>query len=192
MNILPTATQFVHQILNKQIQPNDILIDATMGNGNDTLLLAKLTGTTGHLYAFDIQPQALTNTAKLLASHNAQSQTSLIQASHHQMKTHILPIYHGKIKAITFNLGYLPNTDKTITTQATTTHQALQQAINLIAPQGLITIITYSGHPNGKQEHNQVQNWATNLANNQYQVITYQAINRKTPPPTLFIIEKIK
>ncbi len=41
-------------------------IDATMGNGNDTLFLCRMAGKTGHVTAFHIQQQALEATEKLL------------------------------------------------------------------------------------------------------------------------------
>ena len=48
-------TSWVHHFLEDHVQPGDICIDATMGNGNDTALLSKLAGEKGRVVAFDIQ-----------------------------------------------------------------------------------------------------------------------------------------
>ena len=59
-------TQWCARFITEQVQPGDICIDATMGNGNDTLLLCSLCQETGHVYAFDIQEQALAHTRQRL------------------------------------------------------------------------------------------------------------------------------
>ena len=59
-------TGWCARFIREQVQPGDICIDATMGNGNDTLLLSSLCGKDGHVFAFDIQEAALINTRKRL------------------------------------------------------------------------------------------------------------------------------
>lgn len=51
-------TGWCARFIREQVQPGDICIDATMGNGNDTLLLSSLCGKDGHVFAFDIQEAA--------------------------------------------------------------------------------------------------------------------------------------
>ena len=48
-----------HDFLAQVITKDDIVVDATMGNGHDTLFLAKLAK---QVFAFDIQEQALEKT----------------------------------------------------------------------------------------------------------------------------------
>lgn len=57
--MLQTALHFSHTLLTEILQPGDHAIDATMGNGYDTLFMAELVGKTGHVYSFDIQPLCL-------------------------------------------------------------------------------------------------------------------------------------
>lgn len=59
-------TQWCAAFIRQQVQEGDFCIDATMGNGNDTLLLSQLCGESGKVLAFDIQEQALTATQKRL------------------------------------------------------------------------------------------------------------------------------
>ena len=64
-------TQWCARFIKEQVAPGDLCIDATMGNGNDTLLLSTLCGEKGRVLAFDIQEQALKSTKKRLVSAGA-------------------------------------------------------------------------------------------------------------------------
>lgn len=48
-------TAYTQHFIRQQVMPGDICIDATMGNGNDTVLLSRLAGENGRVLAFDIQ-----------------------------------------------------------------------------------------------------------------------------------------
>lgn len=61
--MLKTALHFSRQLLAEVLQPGDIAVDATMGNGHDTLFMAECVGKTGLVYAFDIQAQAIEATS---------------------------------------------------------------------------------------------------------------------------------
>lgn len=53
----------------KVVRPGDTVIDATCGNGHDTLELVKLVcadNAPGYVYAFDVQEDALANSSYLL------------------------------------------------------------------------------------------------------------------------------
>ena len=54
-----TMTDWIHRVLDEYIKEGDCCIDATMGNGNDTLLLSTLCGEKGRVLAFDIQDSIL-------------------------------------------------------------------------------------------------------------------------------------
>ena len=71
-------TQWCAAFIRQQVQEGDFCIDATMGNGNDTLLLSQLCGKSGKVLAFDIQEQALAATQeKLTAGHAPENYTLL-------------------------------------------------------------------------------------------------------------------
>ena len=55
--------EMAHDFLAEVVTKEDIVVDATMGNGHDTLFLAKLAK---KVYAFDIQEQALEKTQERL------------------------------------------------------------------------------------------------------------------------------
>ena len=60
-------TEWYRHFIREQVQAGDLCIDATAGNGNDTLLLCELVGKEGKVVAFDIQQVAVDNTKKRLA-----------------------------------------------------------------------------------------------------------------------------
>jgi len=144
-------TDKAHRILASHLRAGDIAIDATAGNGHDTVFLAKSVGPKGYVFAFDTQPQALENTKKRVTESSLEN-VQLISACHSQMETQIAPKHHGQIAAVTFNLGYLPGSGKTVTTKTETTIAAIQSGLSLLKPGGVVTIVAYTGHPGGKEE----------------------------------------
>ena len=100
------------QFLTPHLKKGGIAVDFTMGNGHDTLWLSQQMGEEGHVYAFDIQKQAIDSTHALLEKENALSNVTLIHDSHANVKQYVTsPICAGM-----FNLGYLPGGDKSVTT----------------------------------------------------------------------------
>ncbi len=154
-----------HQSLIQHLRPGDIAIDATLGNGHDALFLAQIIGEHGQLYGFDIQPAAIEKTTERLKHHSVTAAFKGFQQCHSTM-TECIPLeQHGQIAAIMFNLGYLPRGDKHIITQTETTLSALKQAITLLAKNGILSILSYPGHPGGNEETQQVSQWVTELKN---------------------------
>ena len=147
-----TITDISHQMVTAHVQAGDIVIDATTGNGHDTVFLAGLVGKHGKVYGFDVQQEALDQTWKLLEQNNVQKQVCLFHAGHELMPTMIPEHEHLQISAIMFNLGYLPGGDKTRTTQTATSLHALECGLQLLKPGGIISIIAYPGHTEGQEE----------------------------------------
>lgn len=54
LKMLDNAMQYSHQLLTEIVQPGDVVIDATMGNGHDTLFLSELVQSTGRVFSFDV------------------------------------------------------------------------------------------------------------------------------------------
>lgn len=186
-----SVLSFAHQLIEKRLQAGEPALDATIGNGNDTLFLAKTVGARGHVYGFDVQQAALDRTRLRLqeASFPSDSYT-LFQQSHAQLDQHLPKKCHGRIGAVTFNLGYLPGGDTSIITQKTETLSALKTACKWLRSKGLITIVLYPGHAGGKSEATAVRAWAMHLPQAQFQVLCYQMINQPTTVPYLIAIEK--
>ena len=58
--------------------------------------------------------------------------------------------YMLNFSVVAFNLGYLPKGDKSVITEIRSTIQALESAISLVRPKGVITIVSYVGHQGGR------------------------------------------
>ncbi|MBF0255077.1 MAG: methyltransferase domain-containing protein [Gammaproteobacteria bacterium] len=172
------------------IRPGDRVIDATLGNGQDSLFLARATGPTGQLFAFDIQPQALEISRQRLQAAGCLEQAQLILASHSQIDRFV----RGKtIAAAMFNLGYLPGGDKQRITSAEHSLRGLAACSRLLAPGGGISLLAYPGHPGGEQEADAVQAWAEGLDPQHWQLelVQAQSENRqtRTQPPRLICLK---
>ena len=191
MTLKPVLT-FAHSLLSDVVATGDTVIDCTMGNGHDTLLLANLVGEAGHVLAFDIQQSALESTRTLLVQHSiAPERATLIKASHANVAAHIPKEMHGRVKAAIFNLGYLPGGDKRICTAPHTTIQAVEALLSLLAPGGVIVLVVYQGHAEGVVEATQLVEYCTNLPHSSVNAIKYQILNKLNNPPFVIALEKL-
>jgi predicted methyltransferase len=182
------ATELAQRILQPQLAPGDWVIDATVGNGHDTVWLAQRVGATGRVFGFDVQDAALEATAALTLE---LPQVTLIRRGHEQLAEYLPADAKHKITAVMFNLGYLPGTNKHLTTQPTTTLLALTQALEYLCVGGLTTVVTYPGHAGGKDEATAVQSYVNGLTS-AYTVTCCARTNAATPAPELIVIERVR
>lgn len=180
---------FAHDLLRNTVQKDDIVIDATCGNGNDTLFLCELVSDGGHVYAFDVQASAIENSKQKTTAANFQN-VSYVLDSHANMQSHIPEEFHGNISGAIFNLGYLPRSDKEIITKSTSTVAAIEATLSLFKKDGLVIIVVYHGHEGGKEEKDAVLRLTEALAQEEYAVLKYQFINQKNNPPFVIAIQK--
>ena len=165
-------------IINDFIEKKLIAIDATLGNGYDTDFLSKIFN---KVYAFDVQKEAILN----YKEKNIEN-VSLILDSHENFDKYI----KENVDCIVYNLGYLPGSDKSITTKKESTLKSLESGLNLLKENGLMIIALYSGHEEGKKEKKAVLSYCENLSKKKFGVIYKQFLNRTNNPPSLVIIEK--
>lgn len=185
MAIVKPIVELSHEYLSQVVQPGDSVIDATVGNGGDTLFLGRLVGSEGKVFGFDLQEQALKNTHAKLKEKGLDSRVQLIAASHSVMAQYV----KEPIKAVVFNLGYLPGGDHNITTEAATTLPGLEQGLALLAPGGLLSVSIYWGHPQGEEEKNAIMAFLQQPQAKDWQVLEISVPNRERAP-ILLIIEK--
>lgn len=182
-NIIP----FAHRLLGAHIRPGDTVVDATAGNGHDTLFLAQCVGDEGCVYAFDVAEEALMATGARLAAAGAAKPLRLIHAKHERMPDYVA----SGVAAVVFNCGYLPGANKARTTQAKSTLLALQHSLALLKVGAVVCLVLYPGHEAGALEASAVLAWASELPQQQYAVLHYQFCNRQNKPPFLVAIEKL-
>lgn len=174
--------QMAHAFLEEVVTDEDIVVDATMGNGHDTLFLARLAK---KVYAFDIQEQAIEQTTKRLAEAKLDN-VELFLTGHENVDQYV-----ESIKAAIFNLGYLPSADKSVITQPHTTIQALEKLCQRLVIGGRIAIMIYYGHEGGDVERDAVLDFVSQLQQ-ELTVALYKTINQINQPPFLVMIEKLK
>ena len=175
--------EIAHDFLAQVITPEDVAVDATMGNGHDTLFLAKLAK---QVYAFDIQEQALEKTSQRLQEAGL-TNVDLILQGHETVDQFVT-----EVKAAIFNLGYLPSADKSIITQPQTTLEALEKLCQMIVKGGRIAIMIYYGHEGGDIERDAVLDFVSQLPQQEYTATIYRTLNQINNPPFLVMIEKLE
>lgn len=188
--MLMTPLKYCHHLLSQIIVPGDQVVDATIGNGHDTIKLAQLVGKGGKVYGFDIQKTAIEETYSKALLTGLTDQIKLINDGHEKMKYHIST--DSKLQAVIFNLGYLPKGDKSIITLPRTTLAAIEQSLELLNVGGMVLVMVYYGHEGGLQERDAVLSYIETLPQDQYSVLQYGFINQKNTPPFLVAIEKRK
>jgi len=164
------------------LKEGDVAVDFTMGNGHDTEFLSKTVGESGHVYAFDVQEMALASTKKHLAEVSCPENYTLILDSHHNVKKYV----DTKIKAGMFNLGYLPGSDKSVTTMRETTLPAIEAAIDLMDRDAIILVAVYPGHAEGEAEGKMICEYLASLS--RYKVCATRINILNSPTSPFFII----
>lgn len=175
----------VHLLLKQLVQPGDRVVDATCGNGKDTLLLAELVGENGLVVAFDIQETALERSAARLAEAGFAGRVTLLAAGHEEMAR----LVTAPLSAVVFNLGWLPGGNRELITRPESTLPALDSALHLLQPGGVLAITCYSGHDGGDAETAAVLAWAAALPAQQFHVWRMGQLNVPAAAPFCLIIQ---
>ncbi len=175
-------TALAHTAVQAVLNPGGRAIDATMGNGHDTCFLASRVAPDGRVIAFDVQTHAMAKTHERLGAAGLDALVNLQLRGHEQMTTAVPHDWPGTVDVVMFNLGYLPGGDRTIVTQAETTLTALNQALQMLRPGGLLSLLLYRDHGGAETESTAVENWVSTLAGR------YVIERHESPGPCLFLI----
>lgn len=184
---LGSAVRLVHTMIAEILPPGGTAVDATAGNGHDTLFLARLVGPAGRVFAFDIQEEALAGTKELLERHGMAGRVTLLAAGHETLDK----LAPAQVDAVLFNLGYLPGGDHNLVTKPDTTVAALKAAVASLRRGGRIGLVIYTGHPGGPEELDAVTRYTSSLSGALFNVIKIDYLNRATQAPVMIIIEKV-
>ncbi len=209
-NMIVRTTEFALKILAEYLQPGDTALDATMGNGHDTLALARLVGVPegrGRVYAFDVQQKALENTSDLLNKNHCtayvvqdrnrnieqllsdeEGSVLLFLESHENIALHIRRPVSGAI----FNLGYMPGEGREIITRPQTTVTALKQVESILEINGIIVVVIYSGHPGGMGEKQAVLTHMEQLHPSEFHAGLIASVNQPQDAPCIALITRKK
>ncbi|WP_243291108.1 class I SAM-dependent methyltransferase [Bacillus sp. FJAT-47783] len=187
---LTRVLPFAKQLMKTAADTGDIVIDATVGNGHDTAFLAELVGENGHVFGYDIQEEAIKNTEKLLIDKNLSNRVTLFHQSHSAIQETVPKEHHGNVSGAMFNLGYLPGGNKDIVTKPVSTIQAIKQLLNVLKKEGMIVLVIYHGHDEGKEERDAILQFVKHLDQKEAHVLEYRFLNQQNNPPFIIAIEK--
>ena len=185
---LRNARHLAADYMIRTIREGDTVVDATMGNGKDTLFLCELVGKSGHVYAFDVQAEAVERTRERVEEAGFSGRTTLLLAGHETMKEHV----PAGVQAVMFNLGWLPGAEHIVTTQTQTTLKAVSAALELIAPGGIVTVCVYPGHEEGTRELEALKAYVSSLSVRTFNALHHSFVNASSQTPQLFLIQRNK
>ena len=189
------VTNWCHHFVKNHVKKGDICIDATAGNGNDTLLLCSLVKggeeNGGKVYAFDIQKSALKNTKEKVLAAGFSKELVLINDGHQNMLEHIPTTEYGLISCVMFNFGYLPGGDHNIVTKGETSIKAMEASLKILKKGGLISLCIYSSQEMGYDEKDAILAWLRMLDSGKYLAIVSEYYNRQNDPPIPALVYKL-
>ncbi len=186
---LSNAVNFSHMIMRNFVREGMFVVDATMGRGQDTLLLSKLVGINGTVLSFDVQKEAVEITNELFTSENIDSSnTRFILDTHANIGNYMLN--EQLVDFAIFNLGYLPGVNKSVTTDVQSVKVALELLIERLKSLAVILVVVYPGHDVGRQEVEFLNGYLVQLKQKQFSISEFKFINQRNNPPYVFLIQK--
>ena len=183
---LKSARYLAREVILQTVLPGDTVVDATMGNGHDTLMLCEAVGPEGRVWAFDVQAQAVEETGRRLREQGMENRAELVLAGHEHMAEYV----KEPVKAVMFNLGWLPGGDHEVTTRWGTTRRAVESALELLVPSGVLVICAYPGHAEGEREERELTAFLSALSNRKYNVLHQRFLNAGPGAPECYVVQK--
>lgn len=183
----PRPTALAQLMLRDVIRTGDLAIDATAGNGHDTVFLADCVGAGGRVMAFDVQAAALVATRARVTAAGLLDRVGFFHESHAVMDARAAA---GSVAVVMFNLGYLPGQDHRVITGPSSTLAGLNCAAGLLKPGGVLSVVCYPGHAGGEVEAAAVESWFAARVGSGWRVARYGAIATRRPAPFLLLGSK--
>ncbi len=185
--ILLQPTELLHLLLKEAVSADDTVVDATVGNGYDTVFLAKLVGTKGKVLGLDIQECAISQAFERLNDEGLGRNAELHVACHSRLEAYVNGV---ELSAVVFNLGYLPGGNHRLTTKAETTLAAMTAAVHALKIGGVIGVVCYTGHVGGAEEGEAVKKHL--LGFDCMRVADYRILDTRRPGPYLLFCAKMR
>ena len=208
MNPCFNLLEMAHMSILRALKPGGLAVDATAGNGHDTLFMAGLVGNEGLVLAFEIQEAALAATRMRLQQAGLEQQVRLLATGHENMAQYLAKL--PPVNAAMFNLGFLPGQASgvainngpweassqplsagKVVTHPDTTLAALEALSLRLAKGGLISVHCYSGHVGGAEESRAVMAWAAQQPRQTWWVYRYDTFNKQHGPENLLLLERL-
>ena len=181
-----SARFWAADLIGPALRPGAAAVDATMGNGRDTLWLCRQVGPEGRVYAFDVQPEAVARTRERLEDAGLADRATLFCTGHENM----VGTVPEDVDAVMFTLGWLPGAAHAVTTRTETTLKAVDAALQLLKPDGIVTICVYPGHDEGKRELDALLHWAASLDPKRFDALVKCYLNQPNDPPRMIAVKR--
>lgn len=195
------------------------MVDATAGNGYDTLALVRMLADAGGgtLLAVDLQAVALERSRGRLrdelhgwqideaddawrcspsaAAVAAGGGIVSVRWVHGDHQAVLAEQARSSVHLVVFNLGYLPGADREVVTRGTATVRALEHAEQALVAGGCLSVTVYPGHPEGIEEELAVLDHASSLPHDPWSVhhtVWLNQRNKRTGrrAPSLVLIQR--
>ena len=163
-----------HELLAARLRPGGLYVDATCGNGHDTLFLCGLAGENGRVLGLDIQPAAVEATNRRLAAAGFGGVGRAVLCGHENLLTLVEP---GTADCVLFNFGWLPGADHAVHSGTATTLPALRAACTALRPGGVLAAVLYSGSVIGSGEKQAALDFFRSLPLTQYTALVCEFAN---------------
>ena len=183
---LNRAVAYQHLLWKEQLKTAKVVVDATCGNGNDSLYLLKNGQEGMHLFAMDIQEEAIRRSKELLEQEGISEGVIFLHVSHEEGLAELVE----ELDLVVFNLGYLPKSDHRMMTEAETTISAIQVASEKLSVGGIITIIAYPGTEKGKKEKEALEMFLHAIPQKEFHCWRTEPMNQVNEPPILYVVQK--
>jgi glycine/D-amino acid oxidase-like deaminating enzyme len=183
------VAELAHAAVRAAAGPGETVVDATAGNGRDTVFLAGLVGAGGRVIAFDVQPLALERTRRRLAAGGFRNVVMHLR-DHAELAAAVPGSDRGRVGAVMFNLGFLPGGDRARTTSAGSTVRALESALEFLRAGGVATVIAYPASSSGAAEADAVRRCLNRLPPNRFMVREVQSDGLNPGTPILFVVRR--
>ncbi len=182
--MITKLTEFNHVLLKAYIKKGMTILDATLGNGYDTAFVRECLGESGQVIAMDV------NEAAVIKAQEAWLTCKNVRCVHDGHEHVDEYVKEDTLDVAIYNLGYLPGSDKCLTTRLNTTLESLEKTMRLLKVGGVISMTFYVGHSQGKEEYDYIMPFLKQLPPKQYHVLLCQYANQSANAPTSVWIEK--
>ena len=180
--IINNTKNLIEFFMGSYIKDVKVAVDMTVGNGFDSKNILEIVKPK-KLYCFDIQQEALDNSKNLLKDF---SNYELILDNHRNFDKYVKDYVDFAI----YNLGYLPNGDKLITTNSVDVEESVRKLLDKLNSKGVIFITFYIGHLCGQIESAEMSSFLKTIDQKDYTVLKFTFENQKNLPPYVVMIQK--
>lgn len=178
-----------------------LLVDATAGNGQDSLFLARNAPPGARLLCLDVQECAVRATKSLLAAYGLADVALVLQRGHEDLAAILEELAEaGGVQAlpgarplacVVFNLGWLPGGPRSVTTTPDKSLAALEAALRALAPGGCISLHCYTGHAGGAHEAALLTRRVRELPPRHWRALSFMDVNRPERVESLLLLERL-